>query len=248
MDIKNRIVSPSELVDNQGAKILVYGEAGSGKTTLCSTAPGKILMISAEAGLLSIKDSKNVDAIEVKEAHEVMEIHDQLKSGALKYDTVCLDSISEISEVMLEAELARHKDPRKAYGLVKSSVVNVMRSYRDLHMHVLFLAKMSKQNVDNTMIYEPLMVGTKLGQEIMYLFDEVLVLRVAEEQGENDEPVYTRWLQTSTHDGFTAKDRSGKLETYEPTNATDIIAKLGFSDNSLNVVEQSDNEQEVQSV
>ena len=62
MNIKNRIVSPSELVDNQGAKILVYGEAGSGKTTLCSTAPGKILMISAEAELLSIKDSKNVDA------------------------------------------------------------------------------------------------------------------------------------------------------------------------------------------
>jgi len=78
MSIKDRIVSPDDLVDKQGAKILVYGAAGSGKTTLCSTGLGKILVISAEAGLLSIKDCKNVDAIEVKEASEVMQIHDLL--------------------------------------------------------------------------------------------------------------------------------------------------------------------------
>ena len=54
MSILNRIVSPDDLVDKQGAKILVYGAAGSGKTTLCSTGPGKILIISAEAGLLAI--------------------------------------------------------------------------------------------------------------------------------------------------------------------------------------------------
>jgi GTPase SAR1 family protein len=34
MELSNRIVSPSQLVQSQGAKILVYGMAGSGKTTL----------------------------------------------------------------------------------------------------------------------------------------------------------------------------------------------------------------------
>ena len=32
-DILSRIVSPSELVENQGAKIIMYGASGAGKTT-----------------------------------------------------------------------------------------------------------------------------------------------------------------------------------------------------------------------
>jgi GTPase SAR1 family protein len=90
MSIEDNIVSPSAMVQDQGAKVLVYGASGSGKTYLCSTAPGKKLVISAEAGLLSIKDKPNIDAIEVKEAAEVMELHNSLRNGKLKgkYDTV----------------------------------------------------------------------------------------------------------------------------------------------------------------
>ena len=33
--ILNRIKTPNELVEQQGAKLLVYGESGAGKTTLC---------------------------------------------------------------------------------------------------------------------------------------------------------------------------------------------------------------------
>ena len=93
MSIKNKIVSPEQLVEKQGAKLLVYGAAGAGKTKLCATAPGKVLVLSAEAGLLSIRDAKNVDAVELKEAAEVMEFHKALDTGELEYDTVCLDSI-----------------------------------------------------------------------------------------------------------------------------------------------------------
>ena len=63
--------------------------------------------------MLSIKDATNVDAIEVKEASELMQLHELLKTGQLQYDTVCLDSISEISELLLQQEKARHKDPRR---------------------------------------------------------------------------------------------------------------------------------------
>ena len=167
-NFKDRIVSPNDLVEDQGAKILVYGAAGSGKTTLCGTAPGKKLFIDMESGLLSVRDQKDIDVIQVKEAGEIIEICEALRNGDLVYDTVCLDSISEMSEILLNFEKARHKDPRMAYGNVQESVTNVMRAYRDLHMHVVFVSKMEKQNVDNVMQYEPKMVGTKLGQAITY--------------------------------------------------------------------------------
>ena len=44
---------------------LVYGEAGIGKTTLCATAPSP-LIISAEAGLLSLK-KHDIPVYEIKE-------------------------------------------------------------------------------------------------------------------------------------------------------------------------------------
>jgi|TARA_Y100000114_G_scaffold73578_1_gene67428 phage nucleotide-binding protein len=228
MSLKQRIVSPNSLVEDQGAKILIYGAAGAGKTTLCATAPGKKLMIDMESGLLSVRDDKNIDVIQVKKAEDVMEICQALQSGELQYDTVCLDSISEMSEILLNYEKAKHKDPRMAYGNVQESVTNVMRAYRDLHMHVVFVSKMEKQNVDNVMQYEPKMVGTKLGQSITYFFDEVLALRVIEEQDDDGGIVKNRWLQTDVGQGFTAKDRSGKLEPFEEPCLNSIIGKLGF--------------------
>ena len=241
-DITSRIVSPADAVQDQGAKILVYGMAGAGKTFLARTAPGKVLVISAEAGLLSIRDAQNVEAIEVKSAAEVVEVYEALRSGKLQYDTVCLDSISEISELLLQAEKARHKDARKAYGEVQESVTNVMRAFRDLQMHVMFICKEDKVNNDGTFEQAPKMVGTKLGQSITYFFDEVLALRVIEDTDEEGNPVQARWLQTRIGQGYVAKDRSGKLEAFEEPNLTKLIEKLGFA----TVQNQTQNVQEVQ--
>jgi len=47
-----------------GVKILVYGQAGSGKTSLIRTLPNP-LVLSAEAGLLSIQDA-DLPYIEIK--------------------------------------------------------------------------------------------------------------------------------------------------------------------------------------
>ena len=241
-DITSRIVSPADAVQDQGAKILVYGMAGAGKTFLARTAPGKVLVISAEAGLLSIRDAQNVEAIEVKSAAEVVEVYEALRSGKLQYDTVCLDSISEISELLLQAEKAKHKDARKAYGEVQESVTNVMRAFRDLQMHVMFICKEDKVNNDGTFEQAPKMVGTKLGQSITYFFDEVLALRVIEDTDEEGNPVQARWLQTRIGQGYVAKDRSGKLEAFEEPNLTNLIEKLGFA----TVQNQTQNVQEVQ--
>jgi hypothetical protein len=202
-----------------------------------------VLVISAEAGLLSIRDAKNVEAIEVKNAAEVVEVYEALHSGKLQYDTVCLDSISEISELLLQAEKAKHKDARKAYGEVQESVTNVMRAFRDLQMHVMFICKEDKVNNDGVFEQAPKMVGTKLGQSITYFFDEVLALRVIEDTDAEGNPVQARWLQTRIGQGYVAKDRSGKLEAFEEPNLTKLIEKLGFA----TVQNQTQNVQGVQS-
>ena len=229
--ILDRIASPSDLVQMQGAKILVFGASGAGKTTLCATAPGKTLIISMEAGLLSIKDKDNVTAIEVKEASEIEEIAQLLESGKLDYDTVCLDSVTEMSEILLASEKARSKDPRRAYGEVIEVMTRTMRRFRDLKIHVIFVAKEDKIRDEQTGVFhhQPMMVGAKLPVQIPYFFDDVLALRTFTEENEEGKKIINRWLQTTIGDNYTAKDRSGKLETFEEPNLTHVINKLGFT-------------------
>tara|TARA_R110002051_G_scaffold134390_2_gene207516 strand:+ start:2496 stop:3209 length:714 start_codon:yes stop_codon:yes gene_type:complete len=229
--ILNRIKTPNELVEQQGAKLLVYGESGVGKTTLCQTAPGKTLVVSMESGLLSIKDAPNLDAIEVKEASEIEQIAELLENKTLDYDTVCLDSVTEMAEILLSQEKAKSKDPRRAYGEVIEVMIKTMRRFRDLPMHVVFIAKQSRERDESSGMfhYQPMMVGAKLPTQIPYFFDEVLVLRTFDDENEKGETVTSRWLQTKIGQNYIAKDRSGKLEGFESPDLATIINKLGFA-------------------
>jgi phage nucleotide-binding protein len=195
-------------------KVLVHGPAGVGKTRLCSTTGGKPIILSAEGGLLSLSGF-DIDVIEISSM-------DDLKDE--KYDWVCLDSISEIAEVVLETEKAKTNDPRKAYGEMQSSMMQIMRSFRDLDKNIYFSAKQDrvKDEITGGLIYAPSAPGQKVGAAMPYLFDEVFALHSwKDENGE-----VQRALQTSKDAQYEAKDRSGKLEMIEMPHLGDIYAKI----------------------
>ena len=107
------------ITNKQGIKLLVYGESGVGKTQLCSTAPDPII-ISAESGLMTLRKFK-LPFIEIKTVQDLNDAYEWCMSSkeSSKYKTICIDSISEIAEVLLVSEKAKTKDPRKAYGEVQ---------------------------------------------------------------------------------------------------------------------------------
>ena len=83
-----------------GVKILVYGQAGAGKTSLICTLP-KPITLSAEAGLLSIAGA-DLPYIEIGNIADLTDALEWLTSSgeAAEYQSVALDSISEIAEVV----------------------------------------------------------------------------------------------------------------------------------------------------
>src|SRR5690625_2341489 len=101
-------------LSQSGVKILVYGQAGAGKTSLIPTLPSPVVL-SAEGGLLAIADA-DVPFIEVKDMETLQEAYQWLSGSeeAKPFQSVALDSISEIAEVVLSAEKKKAKDPRQA--------------------------------------------------------------------------------------------------------------------------------------
>jgi phage nucleotide-binding protein len=208
-----------------GVKVLVYGQAGAGKTSLVKTLP-KPIVLSAEGGLLSIQDA-DLPFIEIGDMDTLKEAYSWLAGSdeAKQYQSVALDSISEIAEVVLNAEKKATKDPRQAYGAMQEQMADIIRAFRDLPgRHVYMSAKLEKtQDQMGRVLYAPSMPGNKTGQALPYFFDEVLALRV-EKDGEG---VTQRALMCDSDGLWLAKDRSGKLEAWEAPDLGAIIAKMG---------------------
>ena len=217
--------NPADAVLAQGIKALIFGAAGSGKTVTCATAGEPTLIISTEAGLLSIKDAPKT--IQIAECHtkaDVDEVLDYLEQkGAPAW--VCIDSISEIAEVVLAEELNKTKDPRKAYGELAVIMTSLIKRFRDLpNTNVVMTAKLDrvKDDQNGTMLYGPGMPGQKMGQALPYFFDLVGALRV----DKDNEGKLVRSLQTNRDGQWDAKDRSGKLDVFERPNLAHIKAKI----------------------
>jgi phage nucleotide-binding protein len=208
-----------------GVKLLVYGQAGAGKTSLIPTLPSPIVL-SAEGGLLSIQDAE-LPYIEITTMAELQEAYKWLAESAeaAQFESVAIDSISEIAEVCLNYEKKVNKDPRAAYGAMQEQMADIIRVFRDLPAkHVYMSAKLEKtQDEMGRSLYAPSMPGNKTGQSLPYFFDEVLALRVERDAEGNSQ----RALMCDSDGLWLAKDRSGKLESWEAPDLSMIINKIG---------------------
>jgi hypothetical protein len=221
-----KLQSTANITSNQGVKLIIYGGAGAGKTVLCSTAPRPVIL-SAEAGLLSLRKFQ-LPYILINDYKSLEEAYTWvMKSNESKqFDTICLDSLSEIAEVVLVDLKLKHKDPRKAYGEVQDQILALIRDFRDMpQKHVYFSAKQEKVKDEATgaFLYGPMMPGTKLPQQVPYFFDEVLQLFVYTDPTTKEE---IRALRTKKDFQYEAKDRSGTLDIWEPANLEHVFNKI----------------------
>lgn len=208
-----------------GVKLLVYGDSGAGKTYMASTAPAPVIL-SAEAGLLSLRRFQ-IPVIEIQTVEDLVQAHlwCQQSAEAGQFQTVYLDSITEIAEVVLANAKKLVKDPRQAYGELIEKMLSTIKAFRDLQgKHVVMTAKMEpfKDALNGTVTYMASMPGSKLGPQLPYLFDEVFRLGI----GVDAQGAKYRFLQTQPDLQYSAKDRSGVLDPVEPPDLNYVFNKI----------------------
>jgi len=209
-------------------KCLVYGKSGIGKTVLSATAPAPII-ISAEKGLLSLKD-QNIPVIMIDNHEDLNEAYEMiLKNKRLKkFKTIVLDSISDIAEAVLtyfkKNPIDGNTHPQAAYGSMADVLMPLIKKFRDIpDKHVYFIAKSKRITDDYSGVtsWMPSMPGQQLGSALPYLFDFVLAMRAGEDKNGNK----YRYLQATADIQWEAKDRSGKLAAIEKPDLTHLFNK-----------------------
>ena len=211
-----------------GQKFLVYGGAGVGKTPLIATlAEYSPIIGSAEAGLLSLAQY-NFPYVIIDTVAQLREFYQWVAGSheARQFGCPCLDSVSEIGEVILAKEKKATKDPRRAYGEMMDQVVAIVRDFRDLpgrHVYITAKEEFVKEEQTGMLKYQPMMPGSKLGPQLPYFFDYVFRMK--------------RWIDPATKQDFRvlqckpsldaiARDRGGRLQEYESADLGAIIKKI----------------------
>lgn len=209
-------------------KCLVYGKSGIGKTVLAATAPDPVI-ISAERGLLSLKDKK-IPVILIDNHEDLQGAYDLILTDERmqKFKTVVLDSISDIAEAVLayfkKNPIDGNTHPQAAYGSMADVLMPLIKKFRDIpDKHVYFIAKSKRVTDDYSGVtsWMPSMPGQQLGPALPYLFDFVLAMRAGEDKNGNK----YRYLQATADIQWEAKDRSGKLNAIEEPNLTKLFSK-----------------------
>jgi len=195
--------------ENHYIKALIYGASGSGKTRFAGTAIDKdntkTLFLSAEGGLLSIH-VKKPKYVEINAMKDLLEAYEYLEKGKHKFETVILDSITEISNT-LKLEIERregHTMQLQDWGEIKNKLIGIFRDFRDLPMNVILLAQegyiTDEDKIKKTV---PSLDGKGATSALPYFMDIVGYIKV-DIKG-------NAVMRTSNSMKFVTKDRSGLI-------------------------------------
>lgn len=216
-------------------KMLLYGCAGIGKTVFASTAPSP-LILDCEGGLLSVVD-KNVDYISIKQWSDIKDVFMEIVADKIPNETIIIDSLTELSKKSMDYLLGAvgkgqtSAQSEKILPTMQDWLKNIeevrrlVRAFRDLQKHIIMtcLIRDEKNEVTGSVSRKPSVSAKSLADDIVGYFD---VVGYMETDKDNKRWILVQPYKTSQGYFVPAKDRSGKLETFEEPNFTKIVEKI----------------------
>lgn len=222
-----KLVSTAAASDRSGVKVLVFGPAKTGKTTMIKTAPAPVIF-SSEKGLLPLR-GENLPVVEIASYKDLDEALAWLGSSeARNFKTVAIDSITDLADMLLIEE--QKNNPKKndkwyPFNQLAEKMTQKLRTIRDTHGRHFYMICQQEiiMTPEGTRQAVPSLPGKALLQALPYLFDGVfqMVLHVDPVTGAE-----SRALKIHGDSMTLGGDRSGNLAPWEPPDLSHIFAKM----------------------
>jgi energy-coupling factor transporter ATP-binding protein EcfA2 len=258
------ITADERLNERSGAKILIVGPSGVGKTSLLRTMStamlASTLFVDIEAGDIAVSDLPVASvrprtwvecrdlacmlggfnpALPANVAYSEAHYNETMKNSELAqltgYQILFVDSLTAAgrlcftwAEQQPEAFTDRgRKDLRAIYGLHARSMLGWLNQLQHARVRTVIFVAVLEKSVDdlNVSTWQPQMEGAKTGRELPAIVDEIITMTWVDFGG--GKPPVRAFVCTNPNPwGYPAKDRSGRLEQFEPPNLGVLIEKL----------------------
>lgn len=221
-----QLIPASQCARQFGVKALVHGGPGSGKTPIVKTAPRPVMLV-CETGMLSMRDAHNIPCWEAFSVAKIKEFFEWFTKSheAKAFDTLALDSVSQLAEIVLAEELPRNKDGRKAYGEMSRQVMAWMDDLFFMpSKHIYLISKQIVVDMSGVQTRKYWFPGQDLGVKLPHRYDEILCVGKFIVPGMEAQGAITA-IQCQPSFDVVARDRSGRLAMYEPPDLKALFAK-----------------------
>ena len=209
----------------QSFNLLLYGPAGSGKTTAALTAPGPTLVLNLEGRNALAFARKHaagmkVDSITLASDEDPREALREVVRLAREgsYGTVVVDTLGKYRD-QLARSIGGDQPSLPQWGQIGKSIMDAVRTLRDLDVCVVLICHEEiKDSDDGDRIIRPL-IGGRTTEDVCAEVDVIAYCRaVTDEDG-------TRYVgQLVEARGRRAKDRSGGLGVARDLDLTEWLA------------------------
>lgn len=126
------IQSAADLAASTAPSILIFGEPGTGKTTLAATAKGKKLFIELnETGISSVADNPDIQVVRIKSFTQFNDFINKLDKVVTKYqfNAIIIDTVNGLQELFLSetSNAKAGKQPsQQDYGTWNTKISGIM--------------------------------------------------------------------------------------------------------------------------
>lgn len=238
---KTKIVDASEF---DFLKMLVYGQNGKGKTRFGASGPKTLIVDCNEKGSLSIRRFP-AKVFKIETWTDVDLAFWYLKGGNHPFETVVLDTVTSLAQLCMkfvlgdEASRDPTKDPdmpsKREWGKVGELMRTVILNYRNLPMHVVFLAQERRGFADDEDDDAPEVfpevspsVRTTLTASVDIIGRVYVKEVVTKGKGGKKTTVPAYYMLVGPSERYVTKDRSesGLPKALKLTDGTDDLTRL----------------------
>ena len=169
------LTQPSELKHNQPISCLIYGQPGTGKTTLALSAE-KPVLIDLDRGLYRVEKRFQCPSLQVENYQQILDL---LKSGELApFNTIVIDTLGKLVDRM--GDYVARQNPKfkqgggtlsmKAWGAIKVQFTALVKQIFNSNKSVIFVAHEKEDKDDDIRFVRPDVSGSS-GKDIVKELD-----------------------------------------------------------------------------
>lgn len=147
------IKKPAELVIPSTVKMMIYGQAGMGKTTLALSTP-KPLLLDFDNGVKRVNMS-HLNGVDIVPVCAWSDIKDLMNEDLSAYDTIVIDTIGKMMDYIISYKCGHRLPSIKDWGGINAEFSWFTRALSGLNKHIVFVAHRDTRKEGDETVFIP---------------------------------------------------------------------------------------------